>query len=108
MARTKRKRVASPSHARPRPLWFDGLSPQDLNHVLSLIDMGMDSERTSRSQEVSSECLAAYPNEVFRLGADQGVFANNRMKDIHPRQTSSLLALPLLSPDLSKHNSRPL
>ena len=106
MARTKRKRVASPSHARPRPLWFDGLSPQDLNHVMSLIDMGMDGKRTSRSGEVSSTSLVACTNVP---GRDRSkVFADISIKDIYPRQTTSLLPFPLLRPDLLKHNHRPL
>jgi hypothetical protein len=61
MARSKAKHDADvPSMlARLRPRWFDGLSPQDLSHVLSLIDMGMDPARTSGEEAVSCESFAA-------------------------------------------------
>jgi aryl carrier-like protein len=38
-------------------MWFEGLSPRDLNHVLSLIDMGMDSIRISRAEAMSCKSL---------------------------------------------------
>lgn len=71
MARTKTKHDMALSRARPRRLWFDGFSPRDLNHVLSLIDMGIDSKRTSRSEEVSSKSHWAYPS-LLTLGSSVG------------------------------------
>jgi hypothetical protein len=57
MARSKSKPVLSSSRARTRPMWFRGLSRQDRNHVLSLVEMGMDSSRNSMLDAVSSEFL---------------------------------------------------
>jgi hypothetical protein len=57
MARSKSKPVVSSSRARTRPMWSRGLSRQDRNHVLSLVEMGMDSSRTSMLDAVSSEFL---------------------------------------------------
>jgi hypothetical protein len=57
MARSKSKPVLSSSRASTRPMWFRGLSRQDRNHVLSLVEMGMDSSRTSMLDAVSSEFL---------------------------------------------------
>jgi hypothetical protein len=59
MARSKAKQVVPSARACVRPRWFDGLSPRDLNHVLSLVDMGMDPARTSREEAVSCESFAA-------------------------------------------------
>lgn len=59
MARSKAKQVVPLMRARVRPRWFDDLSPRDLNHVSSLINMGMDPARTSRDEAVSCESFAA-------------------------------------------------
>jgi hypothetical protein len=62
MARSKSKHVMASSRVRARPRWFDNLSPRDLNHVLSLIDMGVDSTRTSRTEAISCKSLVVDPD----------------------------------------------
>jgi hypothetical protein len=64
MARSKSKPVLSSSRARTRPMWFRSLSRQDRNHVLSLVEMGMDSSRTSMLDAVSSEFLVTSLSHV--------------------------------------------
>lgn len=45
MARTKRKPIQLATPPRARPLWFDGLSPRDLDHIAYLIETGVDKQR---------------------------------------------------------------
>jgi hypothetical protein len=70
------------SGARARPRWFDSLSPRDLNHVLSLTDMGMDSARRSRTEAISCKSPVV-DHDSLSWG---GVFAN---LDIADRPSSS-------------------
>ncbi|KAG9570190.1 hypothetical protein KCU71_g1325, partial [Aureobasidium melanogenum] len=53
MARTKRKPIQLATPPRARPLWFDGLSPRDLDHLTYLIESGMDKNRVKLEPEHS-------------------------------------------------------
>jgi hypothetical protein len=85
MARSKRNHTVPSLCARVRPRWFDTLSPRDLNHVLSLIDMGMDSTRTSRSEAIF--CKSPVVDHV--LLSWRGLFANPNIAD-RPSSSRSL------------------
>jgi hypothetical protein len=64
MAHNEAKHIVPSLRAHVRPRWFESLSPRDLNHVLSLIDMGMDSTRPFT--------MAYYPTSgALRLPAAQ-------------------------------------
>ncbi|KAG9944967.1 hypothetical protein KCU85_g7623, partial [Aureobasidium melanogenum] len=45
MARTKRKPIQLTTPPRARPLWFEGLSTRDIDHLTYLIESGMDKNR---------------------------------------------------------------
>jgi hypothetical protein len=87
MARSKRNHTVPSLCARVRPSWFDNLSPRDLNHVLSLIDMGIDSTRTSRSEAMSCKS----PVVDHDLLSWRGLFADPNIAD-RPSSSRSLPA----------------
>ncbi|KEQ61355.1 uncharacterized protein M437DRAFT_67304 [Aureobasidium melanogenum CBS 110374] len=45
MARTKRKPIQLATPPRAKPLWFEGLSSRDIDHLTYLIESGMDKNR---------------------------------------------------------------
>jgi hypothetical protein len=80
MARTKAKHVVPSLRARARPRWFHGLSLQDLDHVLYLIDMGIDSTRASRAEEISCKSFVVgldLPGSVLQVLSTSRLQARN-------------------------------